>query len=288
MKTNHPLHVGLAILLVVLLFMPGLKVNAAAAASDAETDGKLLLSKAKLELFDRKWDSALEKLDRLAEQFPDSSFYPSVLFYKGKCLEELKKWDDALKCYSQFLKISVNRNLNEEATIAIIDLNSRLSQKGEKKYLRNIAAFLDNRKTTVRYYAAFKLSYAKNKTIASEAIHVLKKIVDNESDDELVDRAKLALMRIDPSHLKAVSQKKNIAKRMLHFSVYDKEAKKETVSFSFPLSLAKLALNALPEEEKTKLRDEGYNLDRILDSLMENPKLLRIEVETSIFKIWLE
>lgn len=268
--------------IVIFGLLPGLL------RAQTEHGDKELLEKAKLELFDRNWDTALKKLEQLIIQFPDSSLYPMALFYKGKCLEEQKKSKAALSTYTEYVKISKNKSFREEAFIAIIDLNFQLYKKGEKKHLKRIPEFLKSGERTVRYYAAFKLSYSKDKKIAEAAVPLLKKIVTNERDEELVDRAKLAIMRINPRHLKEVSEDRGFEKRMLIIHVYDKKLKRETFSITIPFALAKLALEAIPEKEKGLIKKEGYDLDRLLETLSKVPEIIRIEGEDTVFKIWVE
>ncbi len=264
--------------------LPGL-VGAQPEQGDKDTK---LLEKAKLELFDRNWDAALKKLDQLIETFPNSTHYPLALFYKGKCLEEQKKSKQALAVYTEYLKISSNKSLREDATNAIIDLNFRLYKNGEKQYLKRITEFLKSKERTVRYYAAIELSKTEDKKIAEAAVPVLKKIVATESDEGLVDRAKLALMRINPTYLKELSKTRSIEKRSLNIRIYHKKLKKETLSINIPFALAKLALEAIPDEEKKLLEKKGYNLDRLLDALSDVPEIIRIEGDEVIFKIWVE
>lgn len=104
-------------------------------------NAKGLLEKAKLELFDRKWSEALTSLEKLIVEYPDSPLYATALFYKAKCLEELKRSKNALRSYTRYLEVSKNKNLREEATIAIIDLNYRLYANGETRYLNPIIPF---------------------------------------------------------------------------------------------------------------------------------------------------
>ena len=51
---------------------------------------------------------------------------------------------------------------------------------------------MNNKETTIRYYAAFKISRIKNKNISREAVPVLKEILESEEDPDLQDRAKIA------------------------------------------------------------------------------------------------
>jgi len=265
--------------MVVFCFAPGFM--------QAETD-KEIFDRARLALFDRQWDKALTALNLLTEKFPGSPYYSQALFYQGKCLEEKKIPKKALERFYAFLRVSGNETLKEEATAAIIGLNFALYKKGEKKYLEKILDFLKSKQPAVRYYAALKLSYAKDKAIAERAVPVLKRMIENETDEGLVDRAKIALMRINPKHLKKLSGSKSLESRMLKIRVYDKKEKRDTVSINITFGLARLALEALPEEEKALLEEKGYHLDELLETLTESREIIRIEVEDSIFKIWIE
>ncbi|MCX6579934.1 MAG: tetratricopeptide repeat protein [Candidatus Aminicenantes bacterium] len=276
------------ILFLLVLLLPVRSWTQGVQAEQTGPDDKELLEKAKLEIFDRNWDPALKKLEHWLAQFPKSPNYPSALFYKGWCLKELDQVKPALEAYTEYLKISTNSSLREEAEIAMIDLDFQLYQKGEKQYLAPVIGFLESGDRMVRYYAAFKLSYADDKKIAETAVPVLKKIVAGESDDELVDRAKLALMRINPDHLKEVAKTRGIEKQMLHIQAYDKKTKKDSFSITIPFVLAKLALDSVPEKEKEMLTKKGYNVARLLATLAETPELVRIESEDVVFKIWVD
>ncbi len=276
------------ILFLLTLLLQVLSWTQDVPAEQTGPDDKELLEKAKLEIFDRNWDPALKKLEHLLTQFPNSSNYPSALFYKGWCLKELGQVKPALEAYTEYLKISTNSSLREEAAIAMIDLDFQLYKNGEKQYLEPVTRFLESGNRMVRYYAAFKLSYADDKKIAETAVSVLKKIVAGESDEELVDRAKLALMRINPDHLKEVAKTRSIEKQMLHIQAYDKKTKKDSFSITIPFVLAKLALDSVPEKEKEMLTKKGYNVNRLLATLAETSELVRIESEDVVFKIWVD
>lgn len=255
--------------------------------SDKESD-KSLMEKAKLELFDRKWDAALNTLNQVIDGFPGSPHSSLAFFYKGKCLKEMGKTRDAWKAYNHYIEIAENKSLKEEAYIAVIDLDYLLYDSGSKGFIDQVIELLDNKEPNVRYYAAFKLSYVKDKSIARKAAPVLKKIVKSEDDDELVDRSKLALMRIDPNYLKDVSESKSIEKRMFNLRVIDKKTNNVSFSLSIPFVLAKLAMDSLPEEGKDALKEEDLDIEKILDTLAKVPRLMRFEEKDVIVEIWLE
>jgi hypothetical protein len=269
--------------LVLTGFAAGMQGNTKAGSD------KDILDQARLALFDRKWDLALAQLNRLTELYPNSSYHAQVLFYKGKCFEEKKKLRNALENYRLYLKISQNESLSEQATISIIDIDFAFYEdRGQREHLEEILGYLHDKNQIVRYYAAFILSRAKDKGIAVKAVPILKEIVAAEKDPDLVDRAKIALMRINPEYLKQLSKHKSLASRVVAIRVQDKGSKKETFTLNIPFVLAQLALDSLPQKEKKLLEKKGYNLNEILDTIVKTGEILRIESEDIIFKIWIE
>jgi tetratricopeptide (TPR) repeat protein len=249
---------------------------------------KEFFDRARLLLFDKKWSQALTELERIIKSYPDSQYYPPALFYKAKCREELRQWDGALKTYTAYIVLSRSGSLKEEAQIGVINAAFQLYQAGQKQYFKKITAFMESRNLTLRYYAAFKLSYLEDKQLARRAVPVLKAVIANEADEDLVNRAKIALMRIDPGYLKDVSKRRGLELASLKIQIYDKQTKKVTTSISIPFGLARLALDALPKKEKAELREEGYDLDRILESLVKSGDILKIDGEEQVFRLWVE
>jgi tetratricopeptide (TPR) repeat protein len=247
---------------------------------------KEIFDRARLALFDRKWDRAIKELDRLTELYPETRYYTQVLFYKGKCYKEKNENKKALDYYNGFLKVSDNESLIEEALAVTIDLHFQLYERGEIGHIDKVIRLLKSKYESVKYFAAFKLSYAKDKRVAAKAVEVLKQIIREDEDKALVDRAKIALMRIDPRYLKDISKTKKPEYSMLVIRAYDKKNKKETFSLSLPIALARLALEAIPEKEKELIKKEGYDLDKILDTVAKSGgQFLRITGEDIVFEI---
>ncbi|MFQ6038519.1 MAG: hypothetical protein ACE5LV_07875, partial [Candidatus Aminicenantales bacterium] len=179
--------------------------------------------------------------------------------------------------------------LLQEAETSIIELAARLYEKGQKSYLKEIATRLFRPDRVVRYYAAFKMSYVEDKKEARKAIPVLKEILEKEKDDELKDKAKIALLRIDPESFKQVEEETGRRRvRMLKIRVTPKWGKEPRFSLNIPWALADLALANIPEEAKQDLLKEGYDLDRIIRQLEEAGEIIRIETKDSVIKIWID
>jgi len=245
--------------------------------------------KAKLLIFDKQWAAALKELDEVIDMQAESRYYAAALFYRGKCQEELGAKKQALESYEKFVKSSAGSNLAEEARISIIDLAAELYQAGEKEYLQKILAALDHENKVVSYYAAFKLSYLPDRKTAVRALPVLQAILAQEKDEELRDRAKIAVMRIDPARLLGMDRPgKDLAAKMLKIRISDPANPQEKVSLTIPLGLADLALKSLSSEQKRTLRKKGYDLDKILEQLTAKGMKIDIREKDGVFQIWVE
>jgi len=258
----------------------------------AEDPDKELFQEAKIYLFDKKWKDAQEKLEELLRRYPKSRLYSLALFYKAKCLQEQRgKEEEALRVYEDYTELEDrNKNLAEEAEISIIDLAYDLYNRKKKSFSREIENRLSSLNKVIKYYAAVKLSYVKDKKVASKGIPVLKKIIDVEKDDELRDRARIALLRIDPDALKEFEEERYERRAVIFkIRVYEKATDRTKFSLNIPWALVDLVFGAIPEEEKTLIKGKGYDLDRIRDELMsEVGHILMIEGETTIIKMWID
>jgi hypothetical protein len=250
-----------------------------------------LFQEAKILIFDKEWRKAQEKLEELLDKYPSSHMASEALFYKAKCLENQKgKEVEALYTYKTYLLLKKkSESLAEESEISIMELAYDLYERGKKSYLKEIEKRLSSLNRVIKYFAAIKLSLIKDKKRATKGIPVLKEIIRKERDDELRDRAKIALLRIDPDALKDIEEEIPRRKfRVLKMEVIDKRTKKTEFSIAVPWALADLALLAISDEDKAALRKEGYDLDKIIDELIKGRDILEIKGESKIFRIWIE
>lgn len=260
------------------------------AYAQAQPDEKLF-QEAKVLIFDKEWKDAQEKLEDLLEKYPDSPWYSQAVFYRAKCLKEQKgKKLEALKAFQDYIKQKDrSKSLAEDSELSIIDLAYELYKDGKRSYLDEIEKRLSSSNRVVRYFAAIKLSQVEEKKVASRAVPMLKEIIKKEKDDELRDRAKIALLRVDPGALKDLEEERPVRKaRLLKIRVWkDGEL---TFKVNIPWALADLALGSIEEEEKASLKKEGYDLDTIMKTLAEAGEIIYIEnkEEGTIIKIWIE
>ena len=260
-----------------------------------------LLQEAKLLIFDAKYAPALERLDKIVDRYPDSPSFGKALFYRGECLTMLGGRErEALRAYKDYLRKGTgkgpeaNASLIEQAERGIIDLAYALYTKGDKEAIQDVEDRLDHSNKTIRYYAAYELSFCKDRRIAGLSIPVLQSMLETETNPELVDRARIALLRVDPKALEKSDQRHGDRSadrhaRVLRIRIGGKDGAR--VDLSLPIALADLALSAISDEDKAFLRRKGYDPDRILDDLERGDGSV-FEItdpqEGTTFKIWIE
>jgi len=281
-------------LTVCLTLALGLGAAAVPAHSQAATDDSLF-REAKLLVFDKSFKEALVKIDELVDRFPSSPLASQALFYKGECLSALGGRErDALRAYKGYIKLDdAKPSLVEESEGSIVDLAFDLYEEGDDSALREIESRLDNPNKVVRYYAAYKLSFVSDKKAAAKAAPVLSRIVESEKDPELLDRARIALLRVSPESLKSAEERKPrtvTTARLLRIRVRKAGMKEPAFSLNIPFALADLALSAMDEDDKAAIRKKGYDINKIMNELAKSKEsILRIAGDDgTIIEIWID
>jgi len=258
------------------------------------TPDESLFREAKLLVYDKSWAAALIKLDDLREKFPESPFAGQALFYKGECLSGLGGRErDALRAYKDYIRLAdAKPSLVEESEGSIIDLAFGLYESGDVPAIGDIERRLGHDNKVIRYYAAYKLSLVSDKKAAAKAVPILSRIIETEKDPELLDRARIALLRVSPESLKSSEDKKPSpgSPRVLKIRIWDKGSKEPVFSLNIPWALADLALGALDEDDRAELRKKGYDLNKIVNELAKSKEsILRIVGDDgSVIEIWIE
>ena len=282
-------------LTVCLALVLALGTAAAARAGTQAATDESLFREAKLLVFDKSWEAALDRIEELLDRFPASPLAGQALFYKGECLGALRGRErEALRAYKAYIRLEdAKPSLVEESEGSIVDLAFDLYQGGDAQALREIESRLGHSNKVVRYYAAYKLSLVPDKKQAVKAAPVLSQIVETEKDPELLDRARIALLRVSPESLKSAEERTprmESAVRMLRIRVREAGRKEPAFSLNIPFALADLALSALDEDDKAALRKKGYDLNKIMNELAKSKEsILRIAGDDgSVIEIWID
>jgi hypothetical protein len=284
-----------AALIICLVGVLGLGPSVVARAGVQAATDESLFREIKLLVFDKDWRPAVDKIEELREKFPFSPWAGQALFYKGECLNGLGGRDrEALRAFKDYLQLlGARADLIEEAEGRIIDIAFDLYEGGQASALRDIETRLGAANDVVRYYAAYKLSFASDKKTAAKAVPVLTKIVEAEKDPELLDRARIALLRISPQSLKSAEEGKPRSSsrvRLLRIRIVKPGEREPVFSLNIPFALADLALSAMDEDDKAAMRRKGYDVNRILDELVKSKQsILRIAGnDGAVIEIWID
>jgi hypothetical protein len=256
------------------------------------------LRQAKELFFDRKYAEA-----RLAWQAIQASASggeaAAAAYHVARCSESLGEQERALTEYTAFLgRKPSDRTLVEEAKTSRVGLAARLYKAGKRQHLPLLQQALADPSKTVQYYAAFQLA-GLGGTVGQPAVPVLRRILAEEKDADLVDRARLYLLRLDPEALSeaqpgpAASARRSGAQeaRWFRLRIYDRGSAEPTVSINIPMALADLVFDSLPDVARDELRKEGIDAEKFWVRLKKLGPTEIVEIkgdDGELIKIWLE
>lgn len=272
-------------------------VSAAPLRAQAEAER---LRSAKTLFFDRKYAEARKAWEavRASAKGPDAD---AAAYWVARCSENLAENERAMKEYDVFLALhSHDAALVEEARTSRVGLAAKLYKAGDKRYVPVLRDAVSDPSKTVRYYAALQMS-GLDADMGRLASPVLRQILSREKDPDLVDRAKLGLLRWDPAALRGISAASGPASpaprtagreaRWVHIRVTEKGGSKSKVAINLPLALAEMVFKSLPDDVKADLRHEGYDAETFWERLrhMGASEIISIEGdEGERIQIWTE
>lgn len=266
------------------------------------------LRSAKALFFDGKYAEARQAWEavRASARGAEST---TALYWIARCSEKLGESERALRDYESFLAARpTDRTLVEEARTSRVGIAARLYKAGQKQHALILKAALGDSSRTVRYYAALQVA-SLGAEMARPAVPVLLEIIRTEKDDDLVERAKLALLRVDPAALRHLSDDRpytasssgsasasaSASSRAragwIKVRITEKGASSPKVSVTMPFALAELVFKSLPDEALRELKSEGYDAQNFWLKLREMGPTEVIDIEGDEgerIKIWIE
>lgn len=246
---------------------------------------------AKALFFDRKYVEAREAWKAVLDQGgPDAN---AAGYWVARCSESLGEHERALGEYAAFLaRRPADRTLVEEARTSRIGLSARLYKAGRTQHLPVLREALADPSKTVRYYAALQLA-GLGPSVGRPALPVLKSILADETDEDLVDRARLAILRVDPASLKASAPPRAEPRQAawVRLRIFEAGKPEPKVSVNVPVALAELVFKSLPDDAKSELRKKGYDADNFWERLKALGPTDIVEIvgeDGERIKIWIE
>jgi hypothetical protein len=267
---------GLGILIATLMAT----LAAPVFADDAEK-----LRNAKTLFFDRQYAEARRAWQAVLAESTGAQA-EAAAYWVARCSENLKEDERALGEYGDYLaRRPADRVLAEEARTSRVGLAARLFRAGKPQHLPVLKEALGDPSRTVRYYAALQLS-SLGAPAGLPAIPVLQKIVAEEKDEDLVERAKLGLLKLDPGALTRAFPAPPLAGHgksasWIRVRIYEKGSERPQVSVNLPVALAEMVFKSLPDDAVRELKLKGYDAGNFWDRLkaLGPTEILRIEGE---------
>ena len=271
------------------LLLLALAVPPALAQPDPER-----LKSAKALFFDRKYAEARQAWQRILAGARGAEA-DTAAYWVARSSENLGEDERALKEYGDFLRRRpADRALSEEARTSRVGLAARLYKAGKKEHLPILRDALTDPARTVRYFAALQLS-SLGPEAGRDAVPVLQRIVQEEKDEDLVDRAKVGLLRLDPQALSrtpgAGAPPSHGESRWLKVRIFEKGSGKPKVVVNLPIGLADMVFKSLPEDARRELSLKGYDADNFWQQLKAAGPAQIIDIEGDEgekIQIWLE
>lgn len=277
-------------LLVSVLTAMALLVPATARPQDdAET-----LRNAKTLFFDRHYAEARDAWQEVHSAGRGSA--GDALYWIARCSEKLGESERALREYGAYLESRPSdRTLREEAKTSRVALSAKLYKSGRRQHLGVLQEALGDSSKTVRYFAALQMAGLGPK-VGDPAVPVLQEILRNETDEDLVERAKLSLLRLDRSALAEASpppptRRGGQGASWIRVRIWEAGKQKPQLSLNLPVFLADMVFNSLPDEARDELREEGFDANSFWERLKRSgpTDILSIDSEDgSRIEIWIE
>ena len=266
------------------------------AAALAQADAEKLRAAKEL-FFDRSYAESREAWQSVAASGRGADAQ-AALYWVARCSESLGESDRALGEYAAYLAARpADRTLVEEAKTSRVALAMKLAKAGKRQYAPIALDALDDRSSVVRYFAALQVA-SLGPEAGKPAIPVLKEILAREKDQDLVERAKLALLRLDRNALAAAAPEaprraegKARTAGWVRVRIYDKGVARPKVAINDPVALAELVFKSLPDDAIADLKREGYDARSFWEALKKTgpAEILTIEGEDGErIQVWIE
>lgn len=278
---------------------------AAAGGAAAQADAERLKT-AKSLSFDKKYAEARTLWLQIKKAGGTDAELASL--WVARCSDGLGERERALAEYSEYLaRRPSDADLAEEARTSRIKLATKLYEAGKRQYLPVLKEALSDRSKTVRYFAAFQLA-SLGPEVGQPAVPVLKKMIAEEKDDDLVERAKLRLLKVDPQALAPAAATPRQprpsaqpapnpapattrAANFVSVRIFERGRSEAKVSINVPIALADLVFKSLPDDAKRDLRLKGYDADNFWERLKHLGPMEILEIvgdDGERIKIWIE
>jgi HEAT repeat protein len=239
---------------------------------------------AKALYFDRKYAEARQAWQEVLGASTGGEA-EAAAYWVARSSESLGEHERAFREFGSFLaRKPADRELLQEARTHQLGLAARLYREGKVDHLALLHQALHDPSANVRDFAALQLGGLGSEA-GRPAVPVLKQIVAASDDEDLVQRAKLALLRLDPASLADIPSRPDDppmaggAGRVLEVRIYSAGKRRPEVRVRLPMALAEVLFKSLPDEARRELRKKGYDADNFWKELQRLGKGRVVDIE---------
>jgi hypothetical protein len=262
----------------------------APAVARPQDEGETLRN-AKTLFFDRQYEEAREAWRDV--RAAGGSGADAALYWIARCSDKLGQNARALAEYGAYLDSRpADRALREEAKTSRVALAAKLYKSGQTQHLDVLREALGDPSRTVRYFAALQLA-SLGPDVGRPAVGVLQEILKNETDPDLVERAKLALLRLDRAALAEATSSSRPRKDSgwIRVRIWEKGGSKPQLALNVPVFLADMVFQSLPREARDELEEEGFDAGNFWERLKDSgpADILTVEGDDGTrIQVWIE
>jgi len=262
----------------------------APAVARPQDEGETLRN-AKTLFFDRHYEEARDAWRDVRAS--GGSGADAALYWIARCSDKLGQNARALEEYGAYLDSRPeDRTLREEAKTSRVALAAKLYKSGKTGHLDVLQDALADSSRTVRYFAALQLA-SLGPDVGRPAVGVLQEILKNETDPDLVERAKLALLRLDRAALAEVTSSSRGRKGTgwIRVRIWEKGGSKPQLALNVPVFLADMVFQNLPQEARDELEEEGFDASNFWERLKDSgpADILTVEGDDGTrIQVWIE
>jgi hypothetical protein len=251
------------------------------------------LRTAKALFFDRKYAEAREAWREVLASAQGAQA-ATAAYWIARCSESLGQQERSFREYGEFLARNPERTLAEQARTSRAGLAARLVKAGHAQYRAPLLEALADPSRSVRYSTAIQ---AAGLGECDRVAPILRQIVAEEKDEDLVQRARLGLLRCDPDALDAAPARPRGAApdepsvRWLKVRIYERAHSRAKLQLNIPVALADLVFKSLPDDARQELQKKGYDSDNFWERLRRMPPAQILEIEGDDgerIQIWIE
>jgi hypothetical protein len=262
----------------------------APAVARPQDEGETLRN-AKTLFFDRQYEEAREAWREV--RAAGGSGADAALYWIARCSDKLGQNARALAEYGAYLDSRpADRALREEAKTSRVALAAKLYKSGQTRHLDVLRDALGDPSRTVRYFAALQLA-SLGPDVGRPAVGVLQEILKSETDPDLVERAKLALLRLDRAALAEATSSSRDRKDggWIRVRIWEKGGSKPQLALNVPVFLADMVFQSLPREARDELEEEGFDASNFWERLKDSgpADILTVEGDDGTrIQVWIE